>query len=317
MKPTLVILAAGMGSRYGGLKQLDPVGPNDEVILDYSIYDAMKAGFGKVVFVIREDMEEQFKNKVSSRFNGSIPVEYVHQKLSDLPNIYNLPSDRAKPWGTGHAIWACRHVVDDFFCVINADDFYGSTSFKIINDFIQSCSHLSASSLDRNQLYSLVGYELVNTLSEHGSVSRGICDVDKDGFLKTVVERTSIAKEGDQIKFLGDNDQWYALLGNEPVSINLWGFGKSIFEHLERLFSEFLGEKINDPKAEFFIPTAVDQLIVEGEVKVKVLHSTEKWFGVTHPQDKALVKKKINDRINMGHYPQNLWGEAAANLVAN
>lgn len=300
MKPTLLVLAAGMGSRYGGLKQIDPVGPSGEIIIDYSIFDALRANFGKVVFIIRRDIEEVFKETIGNRFEGKIPVEYAYQDKNDLPEGFTVPEERAKPWGTGHAILAARNVVKEPFAVINADDFYGCSGYKLLADYLGSMKE----GVPAN--YCMVGYILRNTLSEHGTVARGVCSCDNDSFLKKVVEMTKIEKVGNAARN-NEPENTCDLTGDEIVSLNLWGFTPSIFGHLQRLFKDFLKANINDPKKEFFIPSVVDTLIGEGAAKVKVLKSEDSWFGITYREDKNMVVENINSLVAKGAYPSKLF----------
>lgn len=301
MKPTLLVLAAGMGSRYGGLKQIDPIGPNGEIIIDYSIFDAVKAGFGKVVFVIRKDIEDMFKEHIGSRFEGIIPVEYAYQQLDDLPNGFTVPEGRAKPWGTGHAIYAARNVVTEPFAVINADDFYGESAYKLIS---QKLNNITNSGIED---YSMVGFVLSNTLSENGFVARGVCELGSDNILTTVVERTNIVKTENGAEATLENGDKLSLTGNEVVSMNFWGFTPSLFNHLEIMFTEFLSKRGSELKSEFYIPFVVDELIQKGMAKVEVLTSKDSWFGVTYPEDKESVVKSVRELIESGKYPQKLF----------
>ena len=298
MKPTLLILAAGMGSRYGGLKQLDEVGPNGEAIIDYSLYDAIRAGFGKVVFVIRNDFEEAFKNRFDKKLAGHIEVEYAYQELTDLPKGFNVPGGRVKPWGTGHAIRSARNCINEPFVAINADDFYGWEAFKTMSDFLQNdCCP---------EVWSMVGYRCDKTLSENGSVSRGVCVTDEDNFLIDITERTNIQIENDGI-FYYENDKRFSLKGDEPVSMNFWGFSPDLFTHLEKGFVDFLREKGGEMKSEFYIPSQVSELKNKGLVKVKVLSSDARWFGVTYKEDKEHVVANIQKMIDENKYPVKLF----------
>ncbi|MDA3880292.1 MAG: sugar phosphate nucleotidyltransferase [Prolixibacteraceae bacterium] len=298
MKPTLVILAAGMGSRYGGLKQLDEVGPNGEAIIDYSLYDAIRAGFGKVVFIIRRDFEEAFKKQFDAKLQGKIEVEYVFQELTDIPEGFSIPEGREKPWGTGHAIRAARNVAKTSFAAINADDFYGYEAYETMADFL---SNEAAA-----DYYSMVGYRLDNTLSDNGSVSRGLCITDDNQNLTDIDELTKITKEDSGI-FYEKNGSKESLEGNETVSMNFWGFHPSLFKYLEEGFTQFLKAEGSELKSEFFIPMYVDELIKTGKTKVKVLTSDASWFGVTYKEDKPDVISKINSLTLTGKYPGNLW----------
>lgn len=298
MKPTLVILAAGMGSRYGGLKQLDEVGPNGEAIIDYSLFDAIRAGFGKVVFIIRHDFEDAFKERFDSKLKGKIDVEYVFQDLTDLPAGFSVPEGRQKPWGTGHAIRSARHAVTTPFAAINADDFYGAEAYSTIAKFLTgdvASGH-----------YAMVGYRLDRTLSENGSVSRGLCIPDALGNLADIDELTQITSESNGIFYYRD-DQKMALKGNEVVSMNFWGFHPSLFDYLEEGFIKFLEAKGNELKSEFFIPMFVDELIKANKTTVKILTSDASWFGVTYQEDKPMVKERIQQLIGDGKYPDVLW----------
>ena len=290
---TLLVMAAGMGSRYGGLKQLDGVGPSDETIIDFSVYDAIRAGYNKVVFIIREDFEKQFKEKISNKYQDKIKVEIVYQDLHDLPNSFSCPKDRSKPWGTGHAILAARNVISEPFSAINGDDFYGRESFKIISDHYSSV----------NSGFAMAAFQLDKTLSDYGSVSRGICEQNLNQ-LVTVVETHGI-KKSSAGNIECDRD--ISLLGNELVSMNMWGFMPSIFDHLEKMFNEFLDENISDLKSEFLIPSVVNDLIEKNIEKVQVLKTKSTWFGVTYIEDKPFVKNQIKELIQTGIYPEKLF----------
>jgi len=302
MSMTLVVLAAGIGSRYGGLKQIDPVGPSGEIVIDYSIFDARRAGFDRVVCVIRRDIERDFRACISARFEKQIAVDYVFQELSDLPRDFSLPAERRKPWGTGHAILACRRQIDGPFAVINADDFYGRQSYAALAD---SLRRLPAGSPPHP--FCMVGFVLRNTLSEHGSVARGVCTVDAQNRLQRVVERTHIEKQGNGARYRDDRQQFHPLTGDELVSLNMWGFTPALFPVLEDKFARFLRERGADPKAEFFIPTVVDEMIQAGEATVQVATTPETWFGVTYQEDKPILMRGIRDRIAEGVYPARLW----------
>jgi UTP-glucose-1-phosphate uridylyltransferase len=301
MKPTLLILAAGMGSRYGGLKQVDPVGPSGEAIIDYSIYDAIRAGFGKVVFVIRESFADAFKETFSKKLAGKIEVEYVYQELDNIPKGIEIGAERQKPWGTGHAVLVAKDVIKEPFVVINADDFYGSSSYQLTADFLQQKENTNLPE------YCMVGYELQYTLSDHGFVSRGVCVTNDEDYLESVVERTSIEKiNGEIVSKLAD-DKFLTLTGEEVVSMNLWGFQPSYFEFLEKHFTAFIEANSSDPKAEFYIPSVVNDLINNQQAKLKVLKSKDLWFGVTYKEDKELAIENINQLIQKGTYPEKLW----------
>ncbi len=300
MKPTLLVLAAGMGSRYGKLKQLDPVGPRGEVILDYSVFDAIRAGFGKVVFVIRKEFEEEFKNAIGPKFKDKIEVEYVFQELENIPEGFTVPIGRTKPWGTSHAVMMAKDLIDGPFTVINADDFYGAEAFKIIAD------HLSSIPTNDTTNYFMVGYPLNKTLSDFGSVSRGISEVDEDRFLKKITERTHIEKTPNSARYK-DGEDFKDLTGGEVVSMNFFGFTPSYFKYSESMFKEFLQENQENPKAEFYVPFVVNTLVSEGKIKLKVLSSNTEWFGITYLEDKPFVEEKIRGLINEGVYPEGLW----------
>jgi UTP-glucose-1-phosphate uridylyltransferase len=278
MELTLVVLAAGMGSRYGGLKQIDPVGPSGEIILDYSVSDALKAGFAKVVFVIRRETLELFRDAVGVRYEGKIAVEYAFQEMEPLPGGRVSPVGRTKPWGTGHALLAAAPVVRGPFAVINADDYYGSSGFIRLASFLRTAEEGD---------YAMVGYLLEKTLSEHGTVSRGICRQDERGYLVEITERTAIARKAAGI--IAEGNPPIALTGAEPTSMNFWGFTPDLFSRLERLFEEFLEEKGEDLKAEFYLPAAISSLITSGEVTVKLLTSEDPWYGLTYPEDRPMV----------------------------
>jgi len=298
MKPTLVILAAGMGSRYGGLKQLDEIGPNGEAIIDYYLFDAIRAGFGKVVFIIRHDFEEAFKARFDQKLKGKIEVEYVFQDLTDLPEGFSVPEGREKPWGTAHAIRSARNVVTTPFAAINADDFYGKEAYETVAKFLTS--DVAADN------FAMVGYRMDNTLSENGTVSRGLCVTDSDQNLVDIDELTKISLEPDGIFYYKD-EQKKPLKGNETVSMNFWGFHPSLFHFLEEGFVQFLKEKGTELKSEFFIPMYVDELIKASKAKVKVLTSNAAWFGVTYQEDKPVVIDRVKQLIEEGKYPSNLW----------
>lgn len=299
-KPTLLILAAGIGSRYGGLKQLDTVGPNGEAIIDYSIYDAIQAGFGKVVFVIRKSIEKDFKEFIGNKLEGKIEIEYAYQELEKIPANIKLNPERVKPLGTGHAVLVAKDVINENFAVINADDFYGRDAYLTI---AKHFAELNNNSLDN----CMVGYNLKNTLSDHGYVSRGQCTSDENNFLIDVVERTHIEKKTDGIYFENENNEEQLLAGNTLVSMNFWGFTPQYFVELENRFTKFIEENKNELKAEFFIPTVVNELITEGKGKTKVLESNAAWFGVTYQEDRPVVVESIRELIKAGKYPENLW----------
>jgi len=297
-KPALLILAAGMGSRFGGLKQVEPVGPNGEAIIDYTIYDAIRAGFGKVVFVIREMFATEFKEKFDKKLQGKIDAEYVYQELENLPEGFTVPKGREKPWGTAHAILVTRDIIHEPFCALNADDFYGYNALKGMADFLMD-------SEDQSE-YSAVGYRLNNTLSDYGSVSRGICEVDKNSFLKSIVETTKIFKKEGKIISLEPDGSEKELTGNEAASMNIWGFKPSVFDSLEEKFIEFLSKERENPKSEIFIPSVVFEIIKDNKAKVKVLDTNSQWFGVTYKEDTPFVIEKIKLLIEKGDYPADL-----------
>jgi len=299
MKPTLLILAAGMGSRFGGLKQVEPVGPNGEAIIDYSIYDAIRAGFGKVVFIIRESFADAFKEKFDTKLKGKIEVEYVYQELDMLPEGFKLPEGREKPWGTAHAILVAKDVIKEPFCALNADDFYGYNAYKAMAEFLTE-------SVDPME-YAMVGYKLNETLSEFGSVSRGICEEDKNNNLVKIVETIKIVKRGNEIISVENDGSETQLTGNEITSMNNWGFKPSVFEQLEKRFTRFLKNEINNPKSEMYIPSVVFDLIDDKDATAKVLKADSPWFGVTYKEDKPFVIEKINALIAKGDYPEKLW----------
>ena len=303
MKPTLLLLAAGMGSRYGGLKQLDGLGPNGETIMDYSIYDAIKAGFGKIVFVIRKDFEEDFRKKILAKYEGHIPAELVFQSLDALPAGFTVPVGREKPWGTNHAVMMAKDVIKEPFCVINCDDFYNRDSFMVVGKFL---SELPA---DAKNNYAMVGFRVGNTLSENGTVARGVCATDAEGHLTTVVERTEVMRVNGAVSYKDEEGKWVTIADNTPVSMNMWGFTPDYFEHSEAYFKAFLYDSKNmeNLKAEFFIPLMVNKLINEKTATVKVLDTTSKWFGVTYSADRAGTVARIQSLIDEGVYPSKLF----------
>ena len=300
MKPTLFVLAAGMGSRYGGLKQLDGLGPNGETIMDYSIYDAIQSGFGKIVFVIRKDFESDFREKILSKYEGHIPVAVVFQSTDKLPEGYTCPDERSKPWGTNHAVLMGADAINEPFAVINADDFYGRNAYQVMAaDLMRSRSGKGD--------YSMVGFRVGNTMTENGSVARGVCQT-KDGYLTDVVERTAISyDQNHNIVFTDENGVIQTLQPATPVSMNFWGFTPDYFDYSAREFKKFLDKDINTPKAEFFIPLCVDSLIKSGEASVKVLDTDSKWFGVTYAADRQGVVEKLAALHSDGTYPAKLF----------
>lgn len=304
VKPTLVIMAAGMGSRYGGLKQIDKIDEQGDIIIDFSIFDAIKAGFGKVVFIIKHAIEEDFKNAIGDKIAKHIEVEYVFQELDKLPEGYAVDAERVKPLGTGHAVLCAKDAIPGPFAVINADDFYGRGAFEKISAF------LNGSSDDDKYRYAFVGYELHNTLTENGYVSRGVCVVDDNSYLQTINERTRIEKHGDVAEYTEDGGKtWVALPKDSYVSMNMWGFSKSILDELEIRFKKFLDEELpkNPLKAEFFLPFVVDELLGEGKATAKMLPTSDVWKGVTYQEDKPLVSASIKAMKDGGIYPVNLW----------
>ncbi len=300
MKPTLLVLAAGLGSRYGGLKQLDGLGPNGETIMDYSIYDAVNAGFGKVVFVIRKSFDIEFREKVTKKYEHLLPIEIVYQELDNLPEGVELNPDRVKPWGTNHALMMGKSVINEPFAVINADDFYGRNSYIVICDFL---SKLESS----KNSYCMVGYRVGNTLSESGTVARGVCETDSDNNLTGIVERTQIKRIDGTVKYKGENDEWVSIPDNKPVSMNMFGFTTDYFDYSEDYFVHFLKENAEQLKAEFFIPTLVNDLIVTDKVTLKVLDTTSQWFGITYQEDRQWVVDKFKELVENGEYPSPLF----------
>ena len=301
MKPTLFLLAAGMGSRYGGLKQLDGLGPNGETIMDYSIYDAINAGFGKLVFVIRKDFEQDFREKIISKYEGHIPCELVFQALDNLPEGFTCPAERTKPWGTNHAVMMGADVIQEPFAVINCDDFYGRDSFQVMGKF------LSALPEGAKNTYAMVGFRVGNTLSESGTVSRGICGTNADHLLTSVVERTKIQRIDGEVKYIDDNGEWTATPDTTPVSMNFWGFTPWIFGKLEEYFANFLKGLAPDAiKAECLLPVFVDELMHKGELTVPMLTTDAVWFGVTYKEDKPFVQAELRKLHESGVYPASL-----------
>ncbi len=302
MKPTLFLLAAGMGSRYGGLKQLDGLGPNGETIMDYSVFDAIRGGFGKIVFVIRKDFEDDFRKKILSKYENHIPVELVFQSLDKLPAGFTCPKDRVKPWGTNHAVLMGKEVIKEPFAVINADDFYGRDSFAVLGKW------LSELDVKAKNTYCMVGFRVGNTLSESGTVARGVCSTDENSNLTTVVERTEIMRIDGKVSYKDEQGAWIAIDDNTPVSMNMWGLTPDYFDYSEDYFIEFLQTNQTNPKAEYFIPMMVNKLITDGTATVKVIDTTSKWFGVTYAADRQIVVDKIQALIQAGEYPSKLFG---------
>ena len=306
-KPVLVVMAAGMGSRYGGLKQVDPVGNHGQLIIDYSIYDARRAGFETVIFIIKREIEDTFRSAIGDRLSRVVDVKYAYQELSDLPSGFSVPEGRVKPWGTAHAVLAARHIVDGPFAVINSDDCYGPEGFREIYDYLSAHP-------DRPGCYeyAMVGYRLGNTVTEHGYVSRGVCEEDGDHFLTRVTERTRIEKDGPDARFTEDGGAtWLPLSGDTIVSMNLWGFTRSFLDEAWARFPAFLDRTLeeNPLKGEFYLPGVVTQLLDEGKARVKVLRSGDRWYGVTYKEDKPAVVKAIAGMTAAGLYPDRLWGE--------
>lgn len=292
-----------MGSRYGGLKQLDGLGPHGETIMDYSIYDAIQAGFGKIVFVIRKDFEEQFREKVLSKYEGHIPAELVFQGIDALPEGFTVPEGREKPWGTNHAVLMAKDVINEPFCVINCDDFYNRDCFMVIGKYLADLPEGAKND------YAMVGFRVGNTLSENGTVSRGVCSTNKEGNLTTVVERTKIERRDGKVQYLDDNGSWVTVDDNTPVSMNVWGFTPDYLDYSEEYFKEFLSDprNIENKKSEYFIPMMVNKLITDGTATVKVLDTTSTWFGVTYPEDREGVVERIKRLVDEGVYPSKLF----------
>ena len=303
-KPVLVVMAAGMGSRYGGMKQIDPVGPNGQVIMDYSLYDARRAGFETVVFVIKHEIEEAFKAAIGDRVSKVMQVHYAFQQLDELPAGYTIPEGRAKPWGTCHAVLAAKPFIDGPFAVVNADDYYGPEAFRVMYEYLST--HSDGELYD----YCMVSYLLQNTVSENGSVARGVCQANPDGTLHSVTERTRIETYAGGIHYTEDGgESWTDLPGENPVSMNLWGFGKSFLEEADRRFAGWLDENLakNPLKCEYFLPLVVTELLEEGKARVQLLHSADKWYGVTYREDKTVVVDAIARMTREGLYPEDLW----------
>ncbi|MDC0357585.1 sugar phosphate nucleotidyltransferase [Oligoflexia bacterium] len=301
MKPELLVLAAGMGTRYGGMKQIDPVGPSGELIIDYSLFDAARAGFGKVIFVIQADLEGAFREHFSG--TTKLQIEYVHQTLTDLPETCTLPAGRHKPWGTAHAVWSARKVITEPFAVINADDFYGATSYQALANFLTTEREVLT-----GKLLSLVAFQLGNTLSRHGSVARGVCAVDQHSFLQSVTERHNIEAVPDSaVRYQDEGGAWQALTGKERVSMNMWGLAPAIFNLIEKRLTQFIAERSQELEAELYLPSVVNDLVTDGICKVLALTTDEKWFGMTYSEDRTDVADSIKRLIREGRYPQALW----------
>ncbi|MBU8902316.1 MAG: hypothetical protein KOO69_06220 [Victivallales bacterium] len=301
MKPTLLVLAAGMGSRYGGLKQLDQVGPSGETIIDYSIFDAIRAGFGKVVFIIRRDIEEAFKTALGSRYEGKIAVDYAFQQIDALPKGFNVPEGREKPWGTGHAVYVAKELINEPFAVINGDDFYGRNGFQLLADYL--CQAKDSDKAD----FSMCGFIMRNTLSDNGSVSRGVCELDFAGNLTEVVEHTKLERNAKAAKSFMKDGSVIDFSGDEIVSMNMWGFTPSLFDYMDDMFVDFLKESGQEMESEFFIPLVADTLIKQGKATVKVMTSDDEWFGITYKKDKAFVVSSIKKLVEQGIYPNKLF----------
>lgn len=300
---TLVVMAAGVGSRYGGLKQIDSFGPSGEVVMEYSVYDALRAGYDRVVFIIRKDFETQFREKLGRKIERAVDTDYVFQSIDRLPPSFTLPEGRTKPWGTAHALLACRDAVATAFTAINADDFYGPSTYEIMARYLREPG-------DGEFDYAMVGYSLVNTLSEHGHVARGVCRPGPDGYLIDIRELHKIRRFPDAVKFSENGADWVPLAEDSLVSMNFWGFRPSLFDELERRFPEFLRAHADTlAKAEFLIPEAVGELVREGRARVRVLPTPERWFGVTYPEDRPVVEAAILDRVRRGIYPADLWAK--------
>jgi len=300
MKPSLLILAAGIGSRYGSLKQIDKFGPSGESLIDYSIFDAIKAGFQKATFIINKSMEKEFQEILVKRFQEKIEVHYIFQEIEDIPERIQVTARREKPWGTAQAVLLAAPRIKESFAVINADDFYGANSFKIIFSYLSSLERE-----DKN--YCLVGFRLSKTLSEHGHVARAICELDEEGYLKSIVERTRILKIQGKIVYQDEKDDLIPIQGDPIVSTNFMGFTPSVFSHLDFYFDKFIQEHSQDPKAELYLPNVLNEIISKNKARVKVLRSGESWFGVTYKEDKAFVAQNIQGLVHRGIYPANLW----------
>jgi hypothetical protein len=300
MKPVLLVLAAGMGSRYGGLKQLDGLGPAGETIMDYSVFDAIQSGFGKVVFVIRKDFEAEFRLKILRKYENHVPVDLVYQSLDALPAGFACPPERTKPWGTNHAVMMAVHAIKEPFAVINADDFYGKHSYAVMGDALRRRAGTQND-------YCMVGFRVGNTLSDSGSVARGVCQTDSEGYLTSVVERTAIERIDGKIQFTDESGQTVVLPGHTPVSMNMWGFTPDYFAHSEQYFREFLRNSAANAKSEYFIPLMVNNLVTGKVARVKVLDTASQWFGVTYIEDRQSVVNKIQALVDAGEYPSRLF----------
>jgi UTP-glucose-1-phosphate uridylyltransferase len=300
-RTTLLILAAGMGSRFGGIKQIEPVGPGGEIILDYSIYDAIRAGFSKIVFVIRKSIEDSFRQKINPRAAGQIEIDFAYQELDSGLMGFSVPAGRQKPWGTGHAVLIAKDKIHEPFAAINADDFYGPSAYEMMN------RHLMGLAQGRVKEYAMVGYPLGNTLSDFGTVSRGVCESDAQGYLKRITERTKLEKRPGGAAYTAEDGTSHFLTNDTIVSMNFWGFGSDIFMHLEKEFREFLSHKGGDVKSEYYLPFAVGGMITAGVKKCKVLPASESWFGITYKEDMPTAQAAIREKISQGSYPEKLW----------
>ncbi len=302
-KPVLVIMAAGMGSRYGGLKQIDPIDNEGHIMMEFSVYDAIKAGFEKVVFIIKHEIEKDFKEAIGDKLSKLIEVEYVYQELDKIPAGYTVPEERVKPWGTGHAILCCKDVINGPFAVLNADDYYGATAFKLIYDYLINTKD------DDKYKYTMVGYRLDKTLTENGHVARGVCQLDSNDYLVEIIERTRIEKKEDGPAYTEDGKNWTSLPGDSVASMNIWGFSRSILDELESGFTKFLDKNISqDPlKSEYFLPNVIHDLLKQDKATVYVSKTSDQWHGVTYQEDKATVAKAINKLKDDGKYPVKLW----------
>lgn len=303
-KTVLVIMAAGMGSRYGGLKQVAEVGPKGQILMEYAVYDALKAGFSKVIFVIREAIEAEFKDVIAQRFRGAVEIAYAYQKIDDLPGGMSVPESRHKPWGTAHAVLSSRHCVRSPFAVINADDYYGPSAYISLYDFLTNTADERSPSK-----YCLVGYQLKNTLTEYGTVARGICQVNASGWLSEIHERTKIQAFGDEIRYLGEDDAWHGLPSDATASMNAWGLTPAFFEKAEEGFARFLESPGRDlSTAEYYLPAAIHEQIIEGTAKALILPCSERWYGMTYPDDVESVRSALAAFTEQGMYPEDLWG---------
>jgi len=301
MDLTLVVMAAGLGSRYGGLKQVEPVGPGGELLLEYSLYDSIRAGFGRAVFVIKPEIETIFKQRIGSKLEGRLPVGYAYQRLDQLPSGFEVPRNRLKPWGTAHAVLAAREYVSGPFAVINGDDFYGRDSFAILADFLRK------EAAGSGDIMAMVGYPVENTLSPHGPVARGLCLVDGEGFLREIVERPQVQSFQAQVRYSHDGREWYEVPRGSLASMNLWGFPPNFLSEVETRFSKFLSGLTQPEKEEYYLPAVVNELIQEDRARVRVLPTRDRWFGITYRQDRDLVASAIADLVSRGLYPQKLW----------